>query len=279
MDEIPDNWWRNSKYISVALDTINRFILGLFLAVRNNGFLDANIYTGFVQEFQGHFLWMSTKHEIENIIEVINHPDTVISSFAWLDRCEIEGASSITVHDQNLQYHLSERFDIGLIHIEGLDLSNLEMNERFIFISPKTWFDPTAIIPDGFYMIGYPKEYGNLSPPVIISESQAKYSFTSDLSYIPIVEAEYRSVDPSNSFWDDVSAFYGQILPYEDINGFQPISISGMSGGPLVAVSRDNKAREVRAYIAGIQSAWLKSGRIIRAEPIDRVNSFLQEIF
>jgi len=281
MDDLSSDWWEKYKYFYLVKEQVDRFILGLFLAVLIDGKLQVYLYSGFVQFFQNQYYWISTKHSIKNIINVFNLEGVKIESFRWIDRCEIEGAKSIPVSNHNLQYHFSENFDIGYILLNDFDLRALKNNKRFIFITRKVWFNSDEIIPDGYCAIGFPQEFGNLSQPIKVTESLGQYVYTSNLSYIPLEHIPFEQIENqditlTNIIITDSDAFYARILSDPDVSDYLPRSIVGLSGGPIIAFLRNPKIKDITVYLVGIQISWFPEQRIIKAEPITRIASFLE---
>ena len=69
--------------------------------------------------------------------------------------------------------------------------------------------------------------------------------------------------------WSDNAAFYGQILPFSDVDNSQPIELKGMSGGPIFSFYRETGFLNIE--LEGIFDSYHKRDRQIRAEPTDRM--------
>jgi len=83
-------------------------------------------------------------------------------------------------------------------------------------------------------------------------------------------QIEYRGDIWNKEFWNDPKAFYGQIIPFAEGSEFQPISVKGMSGGPLFSVERDPSGR-IGYRLYGIQRSEDKDERLIRVEPLHKI--------
>jgi hypothetical protein len=88
------------------------------------------------------------------------------------------------------------------------------------------------------------------------------------------VRKEWSDISFHEDRWEDKDAFYGQVLPYSDIEGSQPEELRGMSGGPVFSFYRENEILNIE--LEGIFDSYFKKTRQIRAEPTNRMLADLE---
>lgn len=274
---LPDDWWQYATTCQALSELFIQHLLSLFLSVEINGQTQHGVYTGFLFYYREHLLWVTAGHVIDEIRYILSAPNASIAGMRWLDNCAIPGAESIPVHHRDMEMFSANEsgIDFGVVKILGLDRANILRNDQVKPMTEQVWKNVHLAQPEGYYVLGYPKEWGELSEKRI-SENQVLCSFRANLACLPVSRIEYRGADPTDEFWNDPEAFYGQIMPFVDVPWHQPESVVGMSGGPLFSIERDIN-RQIRYRLFGIQRSWRQDERIIRAEPIHRIIGIMTE--
>ncbi len=270
--DLPSDWWQQLSACQTLADWFGRHLVGLFLSVQAEGSNRQGVYTGFVLFYEENLLWITAGHVVDEIRQVLSNPETDVQIMRWLDGCDIPGAESVPVHNRNLDMFSGSEFgiDFGAIKITGLDAQNMLHNNRTQVITELIWKNLHLAKPEGYYVLGYPKEWIE-HHEARLSNKQIFNSFRANLACLPVCQIEYRGDSHTNKeFWNDPEAFYGQILPFVDGPEYQPVSVKGMSGGPLFSIERDPSDR-IRYRLFGIQRSEDKDERLIRVEPMHKI--------
>ncbi|MCB8925293.1 MAG: hypothetical protein H6652_06655 [Ardenticatenaceae bacterium] len=267
--ELPDNWWAYQSTCEILAGWFQKHLVGLLISISKNEKAHNNlVFTGFLLFYRERLLWITAGHVIDKIQEVLQEPNYDIVTMQWLDGGKIPGAESVIVHNRDLQFFSTYENDVdfGCVMIEGLDAANILQNNEVKVVTEQIWKNIHLSNPEGYYIVGYPEEWvetdlESSSNNIMINKLFAR------VACLPVEKTDHpgKSVDP---FWNNPEAFYGKILDYSDQN--QPNSISGMSGGPLLSIERDQNG-ELRYYLFGLQHGWDKNKRIIRAESIQTI--------
>lgn len=273
MDYLPTDWWRRKSTCQILLNWFKRYLLGLFLSVEIEGKVQHGLYTGFLLLYKENLMWATAGHIIDDIRKIKSNPNVRIVRMRWLDDSKISGAESVPVHSSNFRTSSATEFgiDFGFANITGLDRENILKNNRIKIMSEQGWKNLHIANPEGYYIIGYPKEWVETNE-VRLPNNRILGSVLANAACIPVAQIEYPGKHPTKEFWNDPGAFYGRMLPYSDEPGHQPQNIKGMSGGPLISIERTPN-REFRYRLFGIQRSWDENTRSIRVEPIENIIS------
>jgi len=268
---LPHDWWRSAEVCRVLSDWFSRHLLGLYTAYDVDGTRTHRVDTGFLLSHREMLFWATAGHVIDEVSEILRSPRCRVVQMMWGDGCDIAGAQSVLVHDRNLLTYsaLGSGIDFGVAAIVGLDAENIVAGGRVVAITEEIWRNIESANPDGYYLIGYPATWVAATSSVDGGGS-VRWSIQADLSCIPLCRVEGPPRDAPEYRARDEGAFYGRLLPVLDGEGYQPGSIKGMSGGPVLSVERDPDG-SVRYRLFGIQSSWWSRSRVIRAEPIHRI--------
>jgi hypothetical protein len=152
--------------------------------------------------------------------------------------------------------------DFGVASLKNVFMS-LQANRELIPITEVGWQNYQNVNPDGHYLVGYPDE--DWKPHSSISQIGRDFfiDLVTALVCVPVQKLARRPADDPKDFWNHPTSFYGEIMPLPD--GLNLDDIVGLSGGPILSIERTPEG-ELKYRLAGIQSAWLKGKRIIRAE-------------
>ena len=269
--DLPDDWWQQLSACETLADWFGRHLVGLYFSIKSRGTKQQGAYTGFVLFYDENLLWITAGHVVEEIRQLLSNPEIDVEVMRWLDGCEISGAESIPVHHRNLDMFSGLQYgvDFGAIRIIGLDAQTILNNNRTQVITELIWKNMHLAKPEGYYILGYPQEWTE-HYDVQLSDNQIFNLLRMKLACLPVRQIEYRGDIWNKEFWNDPKAFYGQIIPFAEGSEFQPISVKGMSGGPLFSVERDPSGR-IGYRLYGIQRSEDKDERLIRVEPLHKI--------
>jgi hypothetical protein len=268
---LSDDWWRSADVCRVLCDWFRRHLVCLYLACDAQGERKHLVYTGFLLRFQGLLLWASAGHVIDEVNAIRQDAAWQVRQMRWLDGCDIPHAESVVVHDRNLMTYsgMGQGIDFGAVAIMGLDAANIVAGGRVVAITEEIWRNLEVARPDGYYLIGYPQPWVSATSR-LAGDGSTHWSIRADLSCVPLRRIERPPKGTSGYSGRNKDAFYGQILPFLDGEGYQPDTVSGMSGGPVFSVERDPR-EGIRYRLFGIQSTWWRESRVVRAESIGRI--------
>jgi hypothetical protein len=126
---------------------------------------------------------------------------------------------------------------------------------------------------EGFVLTGFPWEVSRVDHTPVSSRKEM-VRFSSGLVCLPLMKKQWKDTSFHEDRWGDSDAFYGQLLPYSDIEGSQPEELKGMSGDPVFSFYRENDFLNIE--LEGIFDSYVKKTRQIRAEPTDRILANLE---
>ena len=265
---LPSDWWRLSGVTSRLWEWFSQYIIGLAVSGEFSGHSFDYVLSGFLVSFDDLLLWVTAGHVIYDLKKELSHPAVRLTRLRWLDRFPISGAESIPIVS-GLESFSSTEIDIqgvdfGVIRISGIEESNLRKNSKVQFSTQQAWKDPEKSNPEGFYLLGFPRESFQIT-----NESEDQPVMWVNLAILPVIRIQPKDKS-CGPFWDDLDSFYGQIVPLADHSGSQPQDIAFMSGGPIISVERDPNSG-IRYRLFAIQRSWLKGKRIIRGEMVYRI--------
>jgi hypothetical protein len=168
-------------------------------------------------------------------------------------------------------YDASDTVDVGLLAVPRNTQRLLAtIRELRPFRIDEAYPTPTKGEPEGNFVVGYPRELVVQTPTP--RPRAARAGFVSAPVVIPcrlVTDARQRWTSTGNKFWRRSDCFYFSV----STNGFRDegdlSDIDGVSGGPLVVVTRDASG-ELRDYLLGVQSSWLPDSRCVRVEQISK---------
>lgn len=275
---VPDDWWRHRRVCEKVTHLLGKHVLGLLLCVKINGQSQEYVYTGFLLYHLHLLWWASAGHVVEKIHRVLTRPHTEVTAMRWLDDYGVQGAKSIPVNYDGLRLFSLTRFEIdfGVIQVGLLERQNMIANRGIAIIGEEVWQREGLPHPDGYYLLGFPAEWTSRQENSLAG-GRVQHSVRAVLACLPVERVKYRSSHSRSNFWQDPEAFYGRIAPFADGLNSQPESIKGMSGGLVLSIERDRLEDDVRFGLVGVQRSWLGADRLIRAEPMRRIMSRIDE--
>jgi hypothetical protein len=275
---LPGDWWRSLEACEKLARWFRGHLLGLWIRFGNQSGIEPEFYTGFLLDYKGVLLWITAGHIIDRIKEILSNQSVEISGIRWVDQCSAPGADSIPIGRTLCCYSATEiGIDFGAIKIQGLEADNIRACDETTPLTEEVWIGLDRAHPEGFYMLGYPKEGFEVTEGVDPS-GQVWGVVEANLAFLPVerIEGEDRhQLVGETRWWDRPSSFYGRICSYTDPEVGQPQDINWMSGAPVFSVEREPEG--IRYRLVGIQSSWVKSARQIRAEPIHSVVPLLDD--
>lgn len=270
--------WKYRGSAEILSQHFGRHLLGLLVSYKSKGQEHHSFFTGFLLDYKNLLLWITVGHVVDQIVQILLHDSVEITRIRWADGCELSGAESIPVHKSEL---LGKTFsikntsmDFGAIAISSLAEINIRKNNRSIIMDERVWKNIHLSKPDGYYVLGFPEPWFSVSP-LPTSTSSLKYMARANISCLPVERIIPDHQREPTSFWGDTEAFYGHIVPFLDSPEGQPETIVGMSGGSLFSIEQDENS-QIRYYLYGIQKDWLKNQKIVRADPIHRILSIIE---
>ncbi len=262
-------WWVKSS----ASDYFSRALIKYFVQLYMSYKVGNNTYrlpsTGILVEVNKSLLWVSAGHVVEAIIE--QYKKETINDLRWIDRWDISGADTLPFQRRDLKYYsgLPKGSDFGAILLSILEAENFRSNNKLKPLIMRIGKQKETITePEGYLLAGFPWEVSKVDHTPVSSHKEM-IRFSSKLICLPLMKKEWKDLLFHEEGWDDNKAFYGELLPYSDIEDAQPDELKGMSGGPVFSFYRDNAYLNIE--LEGIFDSYIKKSHQIRAEPTDRV--------
>jgi hypothetical protein len=236
------------------------------------------LYTGFLLDYKGVLLWITAGHVVDRINAVLSNRNVEISGIRWVDQCDTPGAESIPIGRTLCCYSATGiDIDFGAIKIQGLEADSIRACEETKPLTEEVWMGLDRAHPEGYYMLGYPKEGFEIKEGVDPS-GQVWGVVEAKLAFLPVERMDYEDrhqLEGGTNWWDKSSSFFGQICSYTDPTVPHPWDIDWMSGAPVLSIEREPGG--IRYRLVAIQSSWVKSARQIRAEPIQNAVLLLED--
>jgi len=191
--DFPDNWWQQRVTCQTLGEWFGHHLVGLFFSVEIEGKKQQALYTGLVLLYENSLLWITAGHAIDEIRSILSDSKIKIEIMRWLDGYVLEGAESIPVHNRKLNMFSATEFgiDFGAIMISGLDANNMMRNDRVQLITERIWKNLSSAKPEGYYIVGYPKEWTEYHETRLI-DNRTFNSFRANIACLPVRQIEYR---------------------------------------------------------------------------------------
>jgi hypothetical protein len=167
----------------------------------------------------------------------------------------------------------AEGLDFGAVRLPILEKKALMANESASVMGEQAWRNLNAASPEGYYAIGFPREWNNLKK-TRAEGTKVLNSLKADLACLPIAEVPRRNDSSGEAFWEHEKSFYGEVLRFPDAPTLKVESIVGMSGGPILSIERSPDAK-IGIRLVGLQVEWLPNSEIVRAESIQEIAAAL----
>lgn len=264
-----EQWWIKSTASHYFSKELIKYFVQLYMSYNSNGNTYRLPSTGILVEVNKSLLWISAGHVIESIIE--HYEKGAINDLRWLDRWDVQGAETLPFQKRTINYYsgISSGADYGAILLSILEAENFRRNKNLKPLIMRIGQQSQPIVePEGFVLAGFPWEVSRVDHTPVSSYKEM-IRFSSELICLPLVKKQWKDISFHEERWEDDAAFYGQLLPYSDIEDSQPEELKGMSGGPVFSFYRDNEFLNIE--LEGIFDNYVKKNRQIRAEPTNRM--------
>ena len=228
-------------------------LVGLVVtALAPNGQIRNYMYSGFMADIQGNWLWITAGHSLTDDIEpAIKAGYKVLQAF-FVDRTADGDTSPPIIIDFDRSRRIgfyNDSIDVGILEISELTKRNLKAN-KIPAVTSRVCGNPHATY-SGYYLIGAPEEFFALEPA----------GDGANLKFSPLALPLWRI--PDQTFPDGTFRLQFEADPMSvKIDGEPLKSVVGMRGGLIVGC-------EEKAYFPlAIQSGWDKDAWILRAMPV-----------
>ena len=269
-------WWKDESVCRQLSHWFCKHIVCLQMTYQVNQEEHSNLFTGFLLKYKGLHLWLTAGHILEEIENIYKSDDYKVRGIAWADNHSTYDAKAVpTVFDRLEKYLINNKDgDVGVINLKGLDLENILACEENIWMDEDMWKYNHLAKPKGYYLVGLPCETNEdktiKRDDGFVEGSISGYAFT-----IPVQRIDRK--DSQDDFWNYQDAFYGELTPVTKQQGGQLNSIEGMSGGFIISIEGNIEKQNLLYRLYAIQSSWLPESKIIRATPMEVVESILDE--
>ncbi|MEW6094671.1 MAG: hypothetical protein AB1531_11985, partial [Chloroflexota bacterium] len=251
-----NKWWTRSSASRYFSKELMRYFVQLYISYKADGDNRRLPSTGILVEVNRTLLWISAGHVVESIIE--QYGQGSICDLRWIDRFDVQGAETLPFQRRDIQYYsgLTKGADCGAILLSILESDNFRHNKNLRPLVMRTGTQAEPITePEGYVLAGFPWEASNVTHTPVSSRKEM-VRLSSELICLPLVRKPWRDVSIHEDRWEDEDAFYGQLLPYSDVEGSQPEELRGMSGGPVFSFHRDGDILNIE--LEGIFDSYSK---------------------
>jgi hypothetical protein len=270
---LPPDWWQKAGAVEILIKWFRWHLVGLFIRGTIDSESSVHYYSGFLLIYKDQLLWVTAGHVVRDVSILLNSPNFKLEELIWMDSYDDHKIPVGQAFEKKPKTHswLDSDVDFGVVVFGMLDRASLLANDKIrpLPVSIETDGSPASIA--GHYVIGFPEELTEHTQ-YQTHDKKLHHSLTANLACLPI-----QRVDPPNdphrhTFWNHIDTFYGRILPFIDLADYKVRDITGMSGSPVISFKWDNN-NELRYWLVGVQSTWLKSIETIRAVETEK---FLQ---
>ncbi len=163
---LPPYWWlKQEARLNLGIWFL-RCIVGRFVSCQINDDNQVALYTGFLIVVDGDWFWISAGHCVKQIRDLIAEAGKTaqIEAMRWIDDNNVRDGQSIPIAYQLLDmiYSADDITDIGIVRLRTHDGNALEANPSLRQIGSDLRDTPLPIAPVGYYLLGFPGEWGQL---------------------------------------------------------------------------------------------------------------------
>ena len=215
--------------------------------------------TAFLLSVKEYWFLITAGHIIKSIDEALDQGYR-ITEFQLIDFLgeNAKNSSPIPfVYDRNSNsYYDDGEIDFGVIPLSQYYISLLKVN-NLMPLSEEVWkHQPSA--PTIYLLIGIPE----------VLEQRENGSIIIAPVMIGVEKVDEK---PEGFGYTDYPLFYGKLSLPPDLP-----DIDGMSGGPILAIQKDNQG-QARYWVVALQSSWLPETHYIKAFPTYVLGKMLEE--
>lgn len=275
--QLPSDWWQRRVALDYLIKSkLSHHMIGLELDGTVGQDVHSYLYTGFILEYKQHRLWVSAGHVIDEIRQVLNTRTFNVTKMAWLDGYQVSQADEILVYDRNLYLEswYTTGVDMGVVILSATDADAIFSNKKLAPITKDGWTSHEKTVIEGYLAAGFPRNLRNTLRKKATG-TLAEIPIDARITGFPIRRTSWQISPTYDEFWDDSTAFYGEILPYPDYPDEGVGDIGRMSGSPLFSFSTNDQGRVVY-YLAGVLKTW-DHRRTIRVVPIQKIIKAIDE--
>lgn len=270
--DLPENWWRSLHTCQTLSGLYRRHLLAMHVHCRIAGDFRQEILTGFLLDIGTHVFWVTAGHVIDHLQEMLRASDVSGMKAGWMDHHEDPNATTMPLDLESTPMYSatqSEGGDWGCIALRPMYREMIASNPRVEALLPAVWrgIDDSHVA--GFHLVGMAAE---LAKHEIVSVRDGKRVWRSEITTqcLPVERLFIPEPNTDSTFWDHPGDFFGQLTNFADCPIPCDINIKGMSGGPVFSIEEEGES-EIRYRLVGVQSAWLKTPRIVRATSIHAI--------
>ena len=277
--ELPDDWWKDDLRCGLFADYFSRHIVCTYVEYMRSGELCYEMYTGFLLEYRGLWMWMTAGHVVEALEGLYDADDVDVRAAGWFDGHPSSLLAKIPSDLKNLTKARvdADGVDLGVVCPRDLELLALTSNPNTQAFTEHVWRGKSSARPEGYYLVGVPQELHNPTGSPLDLKKDAGVRNV-QIACLPVERLEPEPEREPRDFWRHASAFYGRILPPTQTSTPDLESIRGMSGGPIFSIERTPEGRLLYRLFA-IQSRWLPESRVLRATPIEALVEALEDAY
>jgi hypothetical protein len=273
----PDDWWKRPTTPRILSQWFSRYMIGLHLVVLVKGELQQVVYSGFALYHAGCLVWATAGHIVDQVIQIRARLDAKILRAAWLDNCSVIGAGAVPAIDfKNTPLLTGTPFgyDVGAASLRLAELM-LAGNPDLNVMYEEGWRNRANAKAEGFYLLGFPSDW--ITDRIDPAAKSIEARVSAELVCVPVERVDPPDDAQNNPFWSHPNAFFGRVM-HATSNSYMALDdIDGTSGGMLLSIERTDTGG-MRYRLFGIQSAWLRSSRTLRAEPIEALAALLEAV-
>ena len=263
-------------YEELFRDRLQKHMLALYIVGKVRGEPQHGIYSGFILHHFDRLMWATAGHVVQELNELFDSPDFELIEASWVDTWNPPAANKIpcSAVKQAVKY-IAPNADFGLVSLDHAAMTIMN-TEGFRPINEGAWRGHECIH-DGHYLIGFPAKY--LKP---LKETFLERGTTRTISVrlsctpiFPVSSTRGFSDSEDRKFWSEADRFFAHVPGQEEVEAAVP-DIAGMSGGLILSIGHLGTG-EILYQVIGIQSAWHRPTRILKAVPISVVASILAD--
>ena len=220
--------------------------------------------SAFVIALRGIWFLITAGHILHDLESRLENGRRIMKSRLLADLTPTPASPAIPFNlgDAPQWYIDSDGMDYGVIALRSGFVGPL-IADGILPLDETYWSDCPSDAED-YFLLGFPSQAKVLA--IASSGSQGTLNVSVSCPLLPV----FRVSDPPETLRSTSPRFYAKVPIADGIVGgsqIQLTDIDGMSGGPIFAV-RWVDERHIQYWIVAVQSAWLKSERILAACPI-----------